>query len=203
MTKEELIRKLEDKGFSRPIIKAFQNVDRETFIPPEHRRYAYEDMALPIGEEQTISQPYTIAFMLDLLELGESQKILEVGSGSGYVMALIDEIAENAEIFGTELVGTLVDRSQSTLKTRGNIHIYHTPSSLGLKDKSPFDRVLVSAAAGELPQELADQLNEGGILVCPVGNSIIKAVKQAGGLKTEEYPGFAFVPLITERIHSK
>jgi protein-L-isoaspartate(D-aspartate) O-methyltransferase len=134
--------------------------------------------------------------MLNLLDIGKSQKILEVGSGSGYVLALINEIAEDAEIYGTELLFQLVEISKSALRTRGNIHIYHTPSSLGLSDKGPFDRILVSAAANRLPPELISQLADNGVIVAPVANSILKAKKTGNDLTQEDYPGFSFVPLI-------
>jgi len=198
MTKDELLLKLEKEGFGPSLVKAFRNVDREAFIPPEHRHFAYADMALPIGEGQTISQPYTIAFMLSLLGLGKHQKILEVGSGSGYVLALIDEIVEKSEIYGTEILSTLVDRSKSALKTKQNIRIYHTPDSLGLESEAPFDRILVSAAAERLPQALTGQLSDNGIMVCPVQNAIVKAVKKGERIETEDHYGFTFVPLITE-----
>ncbi|MCD4760480.1 L-isoaspartyl protein carboxyl methyltransferase [bacterium] len=197
VNKETLLQKLKDNNFSDKIVQAFSKVDRSVFIPPKYQGNAYQDIALPIGQGQTISQPYTIAFMLNLLELEGKQRILEVGSGSGYVLALLNQLSKNSKIFGTEKIYDLVERSQIILDKYNNIKIVHTPDTLGLSDQGLFDRILVSAAADQLPTELLEQLDNHGVLVCPVRNSIIKACKEAGKIKAKEYPGFAFVPLIT------
>lgn len=198
MTKEELVEKLKAKGFSEKIVKAFAKVDRGKFIPDKYQTYAYEDAALPIGHEQTISQPQTIAFMFTLLDIEDGQKILEVGSGSGYVLELLANLAKGAKIYGTERIASLVERSTKTLSGYKNIQIFHSPDILGLPKEGPFDRILISASAEKLPKEILDQLKERGILVCPVKESIIKAKKEKGKIKTEEFPGFIFVPLITK-----
>lgn len=196
MDKKELLERLKEKNASRKILKAFEGVKREDFIPLDYQRYAYEDAALPIGREQTISQPSTVSFMLSLLEPENNQKILEVGIGSGYVLALLDEMTKNSKIYGTERIHRLADLAATRLKGRKNIQIFHTPNFIGLEEKSPFDRILVSASAPELPKTLVGQLAENGILVCPVGGTIIRAQKKDDKLEKKEYPGFAFVPLI-------
>ena len=196
--KESLLEQLKQEGFSEEIINAFDRVDREKFVPDPYKREAYRNMALPAGYGQTVSQPSTIAFMLEKLELGEGQKILEVGSGTGYVLALLKELSPRSEVYGAERLEELVSNSRYLLGDQENIHIHHTPSGLGLPQQAPFHRILVSAAAEKyLPQELVEQLGEGGIIVCPVEHSIIKAKKESGGeVSAENYPGFAFVPLI-------
>ena len=111
MNKQQLIQELKKEGFSDKILKAFETIKREDFIPEKFKEYAYENESLPIEEGATISQPYTIAFMLNLLELKDNQKILEIGSGSGYVLALINEISKNSEIYGIERIKGLVESS--------------------------------------------------------------------------------------------
>jgi protein-L-isoaspartate(D-aspartate) O-methyltransferase len=196
MYKKELCKKLQNHGFKENIIHAFEVVKRENFIPQEKTYLAYEDMALPIGYGQTISQPFTIAFMLKLLEINQGQRILEVGSGSGYVLALINKIENNLEIHGTEIVKELYTESKNRLNNFKNIHIHYTPNKLGLPNKPQFNRILVSASANETPLELIDQLNDPGIMVCPIRESIFKISKKEGIIKKVEYPGFIFVPLI-------
>ena len=197
MDKESMLKILKSEGFSDKIIRAFHDVRREDFVPDEMKKYAYANDALPIGHQQTISQPSTIAFMLSLLELKDKQKILEVGSGSGYVLALMARISGNSEIYGIERIRELAERSRTILKNFSNVQIINNDGSKGLKDKAPFDRILVSAKCSELPEALIEQLEQGGILVMPLGNSIIKLRKNKK-LEIEEYPGFVFVPLIKD-----
>ena len=196
--KKNLLEQLEREGHSADIINAFAMVDRARFVPGPYQDEVYRNEALPVGYGQTISQPSTIAFMLDKLEVRNGQKILEVGSGSGYVLALLHYLAPEAEIYGAERVEELVHDSRYNLGEQPHTHIYHTPSGLGLPDKAPFDRILVSAAAQQnLPRQLVEQLKKEGVIVCPVAHSIIKAKKHSEDeLSSENYPGFAFVPLI-------
>lgn len=194
MKKEELIRKLKFHKFPRKILDAFEKLNREDFVPRDLKKQAYEDKPLPIGAGQTISQPYTIAFMLNLLELRDKLKILEVGSGSGYALALINQISKNSEIYGIERIKKLAEKSRGILDK--SITIIHGDGSKGLKEKAPFDRILVSASASDMPQKLVAQLKIGGVLVVPVRNSIIYLKKFRNKNKIIEYPGFLFVPLI-------
>ncbi|MFH1412954.1 MAG: protein-L-isoaspartate O-methyltransferase [bacterium] len=192
MNKEQLLNKLLKYSFDNKIINAFDIVKRESFVTDKYRDMAYEDTALPLCNGQTISQPYTIAFMLNLLELKNEQKILEVGSGSGYVLALISKIVK-AEIYGTERIKELAE--QSRINLNNNIKIIHTPDSLGLPGYL-FDRILVSAAANKLPDELIKQLADNGILVIPIQDSIVKVEKKKTKIIKQEFYGFSFVPLI-------
>ena len=196
MTKEDLIRGLKRQRIPEKILKAFEKIERNDFIPKEYRAEAYKDVALPIGYGQTISQPYTISFMLSILELRNNQKILEVGSGSGYVLALINEISKNSELFGIERIRELAEISRKVLERYNGIKIIYGDGSKGLPEKAPFDRIIVSATASEIPQKLLQQLSIGGIMVAPVRNSIVKIKKFVNENKIEEYPGFVFVPLV-------
>jgi len=203
MNKVQLIEELEKDGFSKEILDAFRKVKREDFVPENLKEYAYENEPLSIGFGATISQPYTIAFMLNLLELDnlkkynlkEKPKILEVGSGSGYVLALISEILKDSEIYGVERIKILVERSKKNLKNYKNIKIFYGDGTKGLKEKSPFDRILVSASYDRIPKILLEQLKKNGILVMPVKNSIFQ-IKKNKKIEKKEYPGFVFVPLI-------
>ncbi len=204
MNKQELVDSLKEKGFPKPILDAFSRVKRENFIPEKLRAYAYEDTALPIGKGQTISQPYTIAVMLSLLELKKGQKVLEIGSGCGYVLALISEIVgTKGEVFGVEIVKELAEISKINLekeKRYRNIEVYNRDGSFGLEEKSPFDRIIISAACEEIPERLVSQLKEKGIIVAPVGRyeqSLMAFEKTKGRMKLKkEIPGFVFVPFV-------
>ena len=203
MNKKELIESLKEQGFSEKILKAFSGVERENFIPERLRDHAYEDAPLPIGHSQTISQPYTIAMMLSLLDLKRGQKVLEAGSGSGYVLALISKIVgEQGRVFGLEIVSELVARSRESLKEYDNVKVYDRNASIGLPDKAPFDRILMSAACREVPKTLLKQLKNNGLLVAPVGTPwigqslvVMKRTKK-GFKKIKEIPGFTFVPFV-------
>jgi len=198
MQKKDLINSLKAQKFPEKIINAFEKIPREGFVPEEHKKFSYEDIPLPIGYQQTISQPYTIAFMLTLLEVKDKQKILEVGSGSGYVLALLSQLCKNGKIFGIERIKELADSSKEKLKNYKNVKLIHGDGSKGLLKEAPFDRILVSAASNEIPQKLVMQLKPRGILVAPVRNSIIVFKKINAEGKIKEYTGFSFVPLVEE-----
>jgi protein-L-isoaspartate(D-aspartate) O-methyltransferase len=193
--KDKFLKSLKEQGCNDEIIKAFKKVNRENFLNVELKNKAYQDIALPIGYGQTISQPSTIAFMLDLLCLDNKHKVLEVGCGSGYLLNLLTETGYNLNIYGTELLKELLNLAKERLKEYKNVHIYYTPDSLGLKNKAPFDRIIVSAASDKIPKELFKQLKEGGIMVMPVNNSLYKIIKKNNKKQITEYPGFSFVPL--------
>ena len=197
MSKETLISSLKEKGFSEKIVSAFDSVNREDFVPLHWKEHAYDDVALEIGEGQTISQPYTIAFMLSLLELDDMMKVLEIGSGSGYVLALLSEISKNSFIYGVERVKSLYKKSQIILRLYG-VKVFCKSGFSGLKKFAPYDRILISAASDKIPEHLLSQLNEGGIIVCPVKNSIFKIKKTSSGVIKREFPGFSFVPLVED-----
>jgi protein-L-isoaspartate(D-aspartate) O-methyltransferase len=202
MNKKELLQSLKQKGFSKEILDAFSKVKREDFVPENLKPCAHEDTALSIGKGQTISQPYTIAMMLSLLELKKSQKVLEAGSGCGYVLALISKIVgENGKVFGIEIIKELVEKSKKNLKDYKGIKVYNRDGALGLKEESPFDRILISAACKEIPKKLLSQLKNNGIIVAPVGSKYeqslvaVKRVKNKFIVK-KEIPGFIFVPFV-------
>lgn len=202
MNKQQLLSSLQQKGFSKKILNAFEKVPRENFIPFQVRSQAYEDIALPIGNGQTISQPYTIAEMLSLLELKKGQNILEVGSGCGYVLALISEIT-NSKVYGIEIIKELADKSKQNLKDYRNIKIYNKNGTEGLEKFSPFTRILISAASKRIPEKLSEQLKNNGILVAPIGNRDIQTLtaiqKINNNLKIKkQIPGFIFVRFVDE-----
>ena len=204
MNKPQLMSHLRKQGFSENIVKAFEKVKREEFVLPEHKAYTYEDNPLPIGFGATISQPYTIAFMLDKLELEKNPKlkVLEIGSGSGYVLALLKEITKG-KIYGVEIIKELVDKSKETLKKLNykNIKVINKSGFKGLPENAPYDRILVSAACSNLEtaKNLVSQLKENGIIVASVKWSVFKIKKEKGEItEVKEFPGFAFVPLVEE-----
>ena len=202
MNKKELLQSLKERGFSKQILNSFSKIKRENFIPENLKKMAYEDTALPIGKGQTISQPYTIATMFSLLELKKGQKVLEVGSGCGYVLALLSEITgKNGNIFGIEIIPELAEKSKQNLKEYGNVKINVGNGKLGLSKEKPFDRIIISAGYNEIPKKLVEQLKERGIIVAPLGNvysqDLISYQKINGKLKIKkEVQGFIFVPLV-------
>ncbi len=181
------------------IIDAFKAVDRKYFVPEALREETYIDYALPIGNGQTISQPSTVAFMLEKLAPQKGDRVLDIGSGSGWTTALLCHIVgEEGSVTGIERVSALVEQGEENLSQFDFDHgcIKKAGEKLGIPGEE-FDRILVSAAADEIPEELFSQLKVGGILVIPVENSIYKFKKLSEEeIKTEEYYGFVFVPLI-------
>ena len=200
-TKQELIDTMIFSNMlkSPQIIDAFREIDRKYFVPDSFSDYIYIDAPLPIGENQTISQPSTVAFMLEHLEPQEGDKVLDIGSGSGWTTALLCHIVgEKGSVTGLERVGALVEQGEENLAKCNFNHccIKRAGEKLGLPGEQ-FDRILVSASAYEIPEELFLQLKIGGILVIPVENSIYKFTKVSEEeIKTEEFYGFVFVPLI-------
>jgi len=200
-TKQELIDAMifSDMLKSPQIIDAFREIDRKYFVPDSFSDHIYIDAPLPIGNNQTISQPSTVAFMLEHLEPQEGDKVLDIGSGSGWTTALLCHIVgEKGSVTGLERVDALVGQGQENLLQFNFNHcsIKSAGEKLGLPGEQ-FDRILVSASADEIPEELFSQLKIGGILVIPVENSIYKFKKVSEEeIKTEEYYGFVFVPLI-------
>lgn len=182
------------------IIDAFRTIDRKYFVPDNMVEDAYVDAPLPIGHYQTISQPSTVAFMLERLDPQDGNTVLDIGSGSGWTTALLCYIVgEKGSVTGLERVDALVEQGKQNLsKFRFNsrCHIEKAGEALGLPGKQ-FDRILVSASADEIPQELFLQLNIGGILVIPIRESIFKFTKVSDTqVDKEEFYGFVFVPLI-------
>lgn len=197
MVEEQLIR----RGISNPgVLQAMGNVPREEFIPESFRHKAYEDMALPIGGGQTISQPYMVALMTELLSLSGTEKILEVGTGSGYQAAVLSLLAR--EIYTIEFYPAISGRAEKILSTLGcrNVHCRNGDGTMGIPEEAPFDGIIVTAGAPDVPRPLLGQMKEGTILVIPVGDRhsqvLIKGVKEKGQLRKEETISCVFVPLI-------
>ncbi len=181
------------------IIDAFRATDRADFVPDYRRVSAYDDQALPIGYEQTISQPSTVAFMLELLAAKEGQKILDIGTGSGWSTALLAHIVgPTGSVLGIERIPELVTFGSANLAKYDlpHAHIERAGLELGAPDRAPFDRILVSATSRELPRELISQLTEGGILIVPVAHAICRVVRVEHQPIIDRYEGFVFVPLI-------
>lgn len=201
MTQRELIDTMIASGVLRTqrLIDAFNAVDRRDFVPEEYTAQAYHDRALPIEGGQTISQPSTIAFMLELLDPRKGHRILDVGSGSGYTTALLSEVVgDSGAVFGVEAVPELVAAGSRNLAHYHFSHATISPAgpSLGLPEKGPFDRILVSAGTNTVPEALVDQLKTPGILVIPIQDGIECVTKTSSGdITSQHWSGFAFVPL--------
>jgi len=197
MNKDELIETLRKKGFSEKILSAFSKVNRENFVPENMVVHAQDDIALPIEDGVTLSQPSTIALMISLLSPEQGQKILEVGSGSGYVLALLSEIIKDGKIYGLEINSRLAIKSKKVLLNRSIIEILNRDGAAGLQEFAPFDRILVSFSCPDkyIPSRLIDQLAPNGTLLVPINQSIFKFTKTNGIVSQEEFPGYAFVPV--------
>jgi len=198
MNKAMLLASLRNKGISEEIVSAFDKVRRENFVHERYAAYAYEDLPIPLADGSFISQPYTIAFMLSLLEPKQNQKIIEIGSGSGYVLALISEMIKNGRVIGLEINQKLAIKSRKTLEKNSNVEIINRSGAFGLQEQQPFDRIIVSASCKDeyIPTRLLDQLTPDGILIAPIRHTIVKYKKDNGKVTKEEFPGFAFVNLV-------
>jgi protein-L-isoaspartate(D-aspartate) O-methyltransferase len=163
---------LRGRGISDPrVLDAMLRVPREEFVPAPYRDQAYEDHPLPIGNDQTISQPYIVAVMLESLQLTASSRVLEIGTGSGYVTALLAELA--GEVCSIERHPALAEKAREVLAALGygNVQVITGDGTLGIPAAAPFDAILVSAAAAELPRSLAAQLSDTGRMIVPVGTN--------------------------------
>ena len=200
---EQLINNLIQQGYLKTprIINAFRKIKRADFVAKELKNKVNVNAPLPIGYGQTISQPLTVAFMLELLEPREGDKILDVGSGSGWQTAMLAEIVgEKGKVYGVERIPELKAFGENNIKKYQfkNIEFILGDGSVGLKKESPFDKIIVAAvASGGIPKEFKNQLKIKGRLVIPAEGSIWLIVKEDENKFTEqEFPGFAFVPLV-------
>jgi len=199
--KEELIKELIQEGYlkTKSVIDAFKKVPREDFVPDEMKKYAYVNEPLPIGEGQTISQPLTVAFMTEHLDAKTGHKILEIGSGSGYQAAILSEIAgPKGKIITTEIISRLALLAEKNLRKYKNVKVICCDGSNGYEKEAPYDRIIVTASAPNVPEALLKQLKDSGKMIIPVCNEMYLIEKQKE--KTiETFLGyFAFVPLVGE-----
>jgi protein-L-isoaspartate(D-aspartate) O-methyltransferase len=191
------------RGISDPrVLAAMRQVPRHRFIPSHLWDQAYGDYPLPIGEDQTISQPYIVALMTEILEIKATDKVLEVGTGSGYQAAILAELA--AQVFSIDRVASLLAQAEKTLHSLGytNIKTRVGDGTLGWPQEMPFDAIIVTAGAPQVPRPLTEQLSLGGRLVIPVGDRWSQTLtcvrKTKEGLKVEYHGGCRFVRLIGE-----
>jgi protein-L-isoaspartate(D-aspartate) O-methyltransferase len=181
------------------VLAAMSTIPRHLFVPERQRSSAYADRPLPIGEGQTISQPYIVALMTELLELRSGDKVLEIGTGSGYQTAVLARLA--SEVFSIEILPALSQRAKNTLGDLGfkNVWLKVGDGFYGWEERGPFDAILVTAAAPKIPEALGQQLREGGRLVMPLGKQqdqrLVRARKSAGQLTIEDISAVVFVPL--------
>ncbi|RLG12933.1 MAG: protein-L-isoaspartate O-methyltransferase [Candidatus Nanohalarchaeota archaeon] len=183
------------------VLRAMEEVPRHLFVPERMRERAYADEALPIGEVQTISQPYMVALMSECLELRGDESVLEVGTGSGYQAAVLSCLAR--EVYSVEIVEKIFLQAKERLaKLPGyeNVCVIHGDGSAGYKKEAPYDRIIVAAAAREVPEKLLEQLKDGGILVMPIGGAfmqmLLRVRKIRGEFREESITSCVFVPLV-------
>ena len=193
---------LRSRGVTDPrVLKAMESIDRGAFVRGIFAERAYEDMPLPIACGQTISQPSVVALMSEALEVGDRDKVLEIGTGSGYQAAILSRLARR--VYTVERYRRLVNEARAVFEKLGlsNITALAADGSFGLPEQAPFDRILVTAAAEDPPGPLLQQLREGGIMVLPVGQSdsvqnLIKVRRKSRGFDYEELRPVRFVPLL-------
>ena len=184
------------------VLAAMAKVPREEFVPADQRAGAYQDGPLPIGYDQTISQPYVVAFMTEQLRPKRSDRVLEIGSGSGYQAAILGELV--AEVYTIEIVEPLAKSAEATLRRLGynNVHIKVGDGYKGWPEEAPFDAIIVTCAPEKVPQPLVDQLKDGGRMVIPVGERFAQQLflleKKNGQLKESVTLPVRFVPMLRE-----
>lgn len=194
---------IEGRGVRDPdVLGAMRTVRRERFVPADMRRYATADSALPIGFDQTISQPYIVAFMTELLEVQRDHRVLEIGTGSGYQTAVLARLSDH--IYSIEIVSELAERAEATLRQLGytRFAVKHGDGYAGWPEHAPFDRIILTAAPPEIPSALLDQLAAGGRLVAPVGrtsetqNLILLTKDRRGRIRKQNRLPVRFVPMV-------
>lgn len=189
--------------YQKATLDAMLKVPRHAFVPENVRPYAYTDGPLPIGEGQTISQPYIVAFMTQALKLKQEDRVLEVGTGSGYQAAVLSEIVDS--VFTIEIVKPLGQRAGNLLKTLGydNVVVRIGDGYHGWKEKAPFDAIMVTAGAEEIPEPLLEQLTDGGKMIIPVGphrgvRQLVLLTKTNGKIKRRNLMAVRFVPFVRQ-----
>ncbi len=202
--REALVRELASDGdaYTPAVIRAVRDVPRHAFMPHASLSVAYANRAVPIGDGQTISQPAVVAMMTEALELSGRERVLEIGTGSGYQAALLARLAR--EVFTIERIDALAEEAASRLARLGfaNVHVRSGDGFDGWPEEAPFDRILVTAAPAEVPRELVGQLADDGILVAPIGGqdafeqSLVRVRRHEGRLEIEDLGGVAFVEML-------
>jgi protein-L-isoaspartate(D-aspartate) O-methyltransferase len=181
------------------VLAAMRRVPRHLFVPPEHQARAYDDSPLPIGFDQTISQPYIVGYMSEVLDTKPTDRVLEIGTGSGYQAAILSVLV--GDVYSIEIVEPLAIRARDTMAALGyaNVQVRHGNGYLGWPEAAPFDKIIVTAAPPEVPRALIDQLASGGMMVVPVGRgeqtmTIVR--KTTGGVTMTETIPVRFVPMV-------
>jgi len=198
--KEKLALKFRGMGIDERVVRAFEKVMREEFVLPSDKKHAYYDSPIPIKAGQTISQPTTVVVMLDALELEESDKVLEIGAGSGYNAALLGEICKKGRIISVEFIDELVSFAKSNIQKAGlkNVLVVKGDGTKGYAREAPYNKIICTAAIPEIPKEWIEQLADGGIIVAPVGpqfsQKMTKLKKAGKGYEVAELGDFVFVP---------
>ena len=199
-TRAELIKQLSTEIKDKRVLAAMARIPREKFVPEENRYLSYEDGPLPIGWEQTISQPYIIALMTEALELKGNEKVLEIGTGSGYQAAILAELAKS--VISVERVTALAESARKALDSLvyKNIELYIAKETLGWPEKAPYDAIMVTAAAPNIPDDLLAQLAIGGRMVIPAGSRYVqelyKVTRQKDKNRVQNLGGCRFVALL-------
>ena len=202
LTKNELLLNWQQNNLDERLLYAFDQIPRENFVPPKYKEIAYEDRPLPTIRNQSISQPTTIMVMLQALDLKDGENVFEIGAGVGYQAALISKvIGEQGKLTSVEVVPELVHIARKHMDDLGlvNVNILEADGSSGYSERSPYDKIIITAACPTIPQPVIDQLREGGIVVAPVGDlesqTMVKGVKVDGKLELEFLGPFRFVPM--------
>ncbi|RJP78166.1 MAG: protein-L-isoaspartate(D-aspartate) O-methyltransferase [Desulfobacteraceae bacterium] len=194
---------IESRGIFHPrVLDALKTVPRHRFVPEKNRNLAYNDHPLPIGEDQTISQPYIVALMTEILNPDPDQTVLEIGTGSGYQAAILAQLYK--QVYTIEIIESLGKRSQNLLAERGyrNVQVKIGDGYQGWKEHSPFDAIIVTCAPTHIPEPLKEQLAEGGKMIIPVGEAydqrLVLLVKEKGKIREKEVIPVRFVPMMGE-----
>lgn len=200
IARAKLVESLAQEITDKQVLKVMAQVPRHVFVPPELQAYAYEDRPLPIGNEQTISQPFIVALMTHSLDLTGTEKVLELGTGSGYQTAILAKLARY--VVSTERVPALAEKARTALDILGyeNIEVHLAEEELGWKSGAPYDAIIATAGAPHVPHELLSQLNMGGRIIIPVGSrysqDLVKVTRLKSGNKIEHLGACRFVSLI-------